>query len=82
MDALSALTVRAEILAGMESPAQDRELRLRLQVEQMNVGMGSQRRAQDPLQMAREWCARGPKNEACAALRERFFEALARALED
>lgn len=82
MDALRALTVRAEILAGAESPAQDREIRLKLQVEEMNVGMGSQRRAQDPLEMAREWCARGPKDEACSALRERFFDALARALED
>ena len=38
MDTLRAMTVRAEILAGAESPAEDRELRLKIQVEEMNVG--------------------------------------------
>ncbi len=81
-EALRTLAVRAEIAAGAESPADDRELRLKLQVEEMNVGMGSQRRAQDPLEMAREWCACGPKDGSCSELRQRFFDALARALED
>lgn len=82
MDTLRAMTVRAEILAGAESPAEDRELRLKIQVEEMNVGMGSQRPAEDPLAMAREWCAYGPKDDTCSAMRERFFAALARTLED
>lgn len=82
LDALRALTLRAEILAGTESPPEDRELRLKVQVEEMNAGMGSQRRTEDPLEMARAWCACGPKDETCSRLRERFFAALNRALED
>jgi len=81
-DALRALAIRAELLAGVESPASERELRLQVQVDRLNAGMGNQHSAPDPLALAREWCIAGPKHEGCAELRERFFAALARAMED
>lgn len=81
-EALRELAIRAELLAGVESPAADAERRLRIQVDQLNAGMGRHATAPDPLDLAREWCAMGPKHASVHALHERLFNALARALED
>ena len=74
--ALLELTVAAEIQAGIESPRQDAELRLQLQVRILNDSMnrGAQRKAAKEL--AAEWCRIGPKAPACDPLRRRFFAAL------
>ncbi|MDH3640973.1 MAG: DUF349 domain-containing protein [Gammaproteobacteria bacterium] len=81
-DALRSLAVRVELLAGIESPESERELRLQIQVDRLNAGMGQQQTDPDPLELAREWCAAGPKHEGCSELRDRMFTALARIMED
>jgi hypothetical protein len=81
-DSLRGLAIRAELLAGAESPASEHELRLQIQVDQMNAGMGRAHNAMDPLDLAREWCVLGPKHQGCDELRARFFAALTRAMED
>ena len=74
--ALRELTVAAEIQAGLESPPQDAELRLRAQVKALNesINRGTRRKASPEL--ATEWCRIGPKTPACNPLRKRFFSAL------
>ncbi|MCY4214723.1 MAG: DUF349 domain-containing protein [Gammaproteobacteria bacterium] len=74
--ALRELTVAAELQAGIESPSEDAELRLQVQVKSLNESMnrGTGRKAAPEL--AAEWCATGPKSPACDPLRRRFFAAL------
>ena len=73
---LRELTVATEIQAGIESPADDAELRLQVQVKTLNDSMnrGTVRKA--PRELAAEWCRIGPKTLACDPLRDRFFAAL------
>ena len=66
----------------MESPPDDRELRLQIQVDLLKAGMGQRHALPEPLALAREWCVAGPKHERCSDLRQRFFAALGRAMED
>jgi hypothetical protein len=82
-------TVTAELLAGLESPAGDRQLRLKIQVDQLNSGMGKRATPPDPLALAEAWCALGPKcwgrdepqlDDDCSTLRERVFQALEKLL--
>ena len=75
---LRRLTLEAEILAGIESPSADRPLRMELQVEALNRSMGRRADPRDPKGLAESWCRLGPKSEASDALRERFFQALAK----
>lgn len=78
VSALRRLALEAEILAGVESPAEDRPLRMELQVEALNRSMGRRAAERDPKELAEAWCRLGPKGEASDELRERFFQALAK----
>jgi DNA repair protein SbcC/Rad50 len=76
IDALRRLTVRAELIAGLESPAEDESLRLEVQVERLQAGLKGQGVDEEPRALAEQWCRLGPKNAEVAPLRERFFAAL------
>ncbi len=54
---LHTLTIRAEILAGQESPKEDKQLRMAYQVSQMQQGFGQRDSSFDPLIL--EWVAVG-----------------------
>ena len=73
---LRELTVAAEIQASIESPPEDAELRLQVQVKTLNesINRGTGRKA--PPELAAEWCRTGPKTPASDPLRKRFFAAL------
>ena len=74
--ALHQLTLRAEIHAGLESPATEAQERLQAQAAMLQDRMGQGIEPKAPLAMAQEWCRIGPKTAACDTLRERFFNAL------
>ena len=76
VQALHRLTLEAELLAGIESPPADRQLRLEVQVDALNQSMGRRAAEKEPPELAETWCRLGPKGEASGALRERFFSAL------
>ena len=69
-------TVAAEIQAGIESPSEDAELRLQVQVQALNDSMNRGAERKPPRELATEWCRTGPKTPACDPLRDRFFAAL------
>jgi exonuclease SbcC len=54
---LHTLTIRAEILAGQESPAEDKQVRMAYQVKQMQQAFGQRDSSFDPLVL--EWVALG-----------------------
>lgn len=70
------LALQAEIAADLPSPESDQGARMALQIEFMNAGIRDLTLT-DPFELAREWCASGPKSPAEDALRERLFTALA-----
>jgi len=74
--AIHRLTLEAELLAGIESPPEDKRLRLEVQVDALNQSMGRRVAEKEPPELAEAWCRLGPKSEACDPLRERFFNAL------
>ncbi len=78
LTALHRLTLEAELLAGIESPPQDKQLRLEVQVDALNQSMGRRAAEKEPRELADSWCRLGPKSDACNGLRERFFNALLR----
>ena len=78
VSALRRLALEAELLAGVESPPEDRPLRMELQVEALNRSMGRRAAERDPKELAEAWCRLGPKGAASDGLRERFFQALAK----
>lgn len=57
IDALKTLTIRAEILAGQESPAEDKQARMAYQVQQMQQAFGQRDSQFEPL--IQEWIALG-----------------------
>jgi DNA repair protein SbcC/Rad50 len=73
------LTVETEIRAGLESPAEDQQRRLALQVERLNQGFKQPGRIEqeDALALARRWCEIGPWDANAPALSKRFFNACA-----
>jgi DNA repair protein SbcC/Rad50 len=73
------LAIEAEIRAGLNSPAEDQQRRLALQVERLNQGFRQPGRTDDddPLALARHWCSLGPWDARSEALSERFFRACA-----
>ena len=73
---LHRLTLEAELQAGVESPPEDRQLRLEVQVEALNQSMGRRAAEKEPRELAEAWCQLGPKSEASDVLRERFFAAV------
>ena len=74
--ALRELTVAAEIQAGLESPPEDAELRLQVQVKTLNESINRGTGHKAPPELAAEWCRSGPKTPASDPLRKRFFAAL------
>ena len=74
--ALHRLTLEAELLAGIDSPQADRQLRLEVQVDALNQSMGRRAVEKEPRELAEAWCRLGPKGDAGDALRERFFAAV------
>ena len=74
--ALHRLTLEAELLAGVESPAADRQVRLEVQVDALNKSMGQRAADKEPRELAEAWCRLGPKSAASDSLRERFFDAV------
>jgi len=54
---LQTLTIRAEILAGKESPAEDKQVRMAYQVKQMQQGFGQRDSSFEPLVL--EWVGLG-----------------------
>ena len=74
--ALRELTVAAEIQAGIESPPEDAELRLQVQVKTLNESINRGKGRKAPPELAAEWCRTGPKTPASDPLRTRFFAAL------
>ena len=74
--ALHRLTLEAELQAGVESPPEDRQLRLEVQVAALNQSMGQRAAEKEPRELAEAWCQLGPKSDASNALRERFFNAV------
>ena len=78
---LRQLALRAEIHAGLESPETEAQERLQAQTAMLQDRMSQGIEPKTPLAMAQEWCGIGPKTAACDALRERFFNALAKLAE-
>ncbi len=76
VEELRRMTVRAELAASLDSPAEDEPLRLQLQVERLNAGFSGSADTADPLTLARRWRDLGAKSEAAETLRDRFFTAL------
>lgn len=76
-DALRRATVEAEIGAGAESPETDQPLRLEVQMERLQAGMGTRERAGvDVDALLARWCRHGAGLDEGSDLRARFFSAL------
>ncbi len=69
-----ALAIEMEIVAGFDTPPEDQQRRLALQVERLNQ-KHRQALDDDPAQMAERWCRTGPVDRSDDALRTRFFAA-------
>lgn len=74
------LVVRAEILAGTDSPAEDQQLRMEIQVQRLADGMGSTEQTGDRLteleKLVAKWCLQSPESSPEADLSERLNQAL------
>ena len=76
-EALRRATVEAEIGAGVESPASDQPLRLEVQMERLQAGMGTRERAGvDVDGLLDRWCRHAAGLDGGSELRARFFAAL------
>ncbi|MCG7201444.1 DUF349 domain-containing protein [Marinobacter pelagius] len=75
------LVIRAEILAGTESPAEDQQLRMEIQVQRLAEGMGNTEQSDDRLaeleKLVAQWCLQSSESTAEPALSERLNLALA-----
>ncbi|RBP25644.1 uncharacterized protein DUF349 [Marinobacter pelagius] len=74
------LVIRAEILAGAESPAEDQQRRMEIQVQRLSEGMGNTEQAGDRLseleKLVAQWCLQPPDETPETALSERLNNAL------
>lgn len=74
------LVLEAESQAGIDSPAEDAQRRLELQVEWLNAGMNSgARKSADGMELAQRWCALH-STERSNNLRARLFAAASKLL--
>lgn len=75
------LVIRAEILAGAESPTEDQQRRMEIQVQRLSEGMGNTEQTGDRLseleKLVAQWCLQPSDNTPEAALSERLNNALA-----
>lgn len=71
------LAVEIELIAGVDSPADDAELRSRLHLEQLQRKLsGKDPIERDPKKIAQNWQALGPVPAAAAGYQDRLFGAL------
>lgn len=77
-EAARRLAVKAELIAGLESPDEDEPLRLEVQVERLQAGLSGSAREEGPQALAEAWCRLGPKDDRFAGLRERTFAAISK----
>ena len=78
---LRTLTIRAEILAGLESPAEDKQVRMAYQVKQMQEAFGQRDSSFEPLIL--EWIALGGvATGVYTSLLERFNHSRARGVKN
>jgi len=74
------LVIRAEILAGVPSPAADQQKRMEIQVQRLAQGMGSAEKADNALQsveaLVASWCIQSADQPADTALASRLNSAL------
>ena len=74
------LVIRAEILSGMESPAEDQQRRMEIQVQRLSEGMGNTEQAGDRLseleKLVAQWCLQPSDETPETALSERLNSAL------
>jgi hypothetical protein len=76
------LAIEMEIVAGVDTIADDAQQRLALQVARLNQGMRTRGQlVEDPIEIARRFCSTGPAGAGAARLRDRFFRACEAALE-
>lgn len=81
LEARRALCVRLEILAGVESPPEDRALRMQLQVARLHKGMSEKEREQPvAAELEREWLMLGPAPLAESECLARRFAAARQAI--
>jgi hypothetical protein len=73
---LTRLTVEAEVAAGLESTAADKNIRLAVQVDLLNSAKGGTRKTADTRTLLEQWCQTGPKDQSIDELRVRFFRAI------
>ena len=70
-------TVEAEVGAGVESPESEQPLRLEVQMERLQAGMGARERAGiDVDGLLERWCRHAAGLDGGSDLRARFFAAL------
>lgn len=74
--ALRRLAIKVELMAGFDSPADDASLRLEVQVERLQAGLGRGAETDSAGALLDAWCRLGPKDDSAGALRERFFAAI------
>ncbi|MBD3639351.1 MAG: DUF349 domain-containing protein [Marinobacter sp.] len=74
------LVIRAEILAGSESPAEDQQRRMEIQVQRLSEGMGNGEQTGDRLaeleKLVALWCLQPPETTPETTLSERLSNAL------
>ena len=76
-EALRRATVEAEVGAGVESPESEQPLRLEVQMERLQAGMGARERAGvDVDGLLERWCRHAAGLDGGSDLRARFFAAL------
>jgi hypothetical protein len=76
------LAIEMEIVAGVETPPDDQQQRLALQVARLNQGMRSRGQVvEDPVELARRFCSTGPAADRSPRTRDRFFRACEAGLE-
>ncbi len=73
---LHRLTIRAELAAGLPSPAEDKPLRMEVQVGRLQAGLSGAGADPGAADLVGDWCRLGPKDASIEPLRERFFSAL------
>ncbi len=74
------LTIEAEVVADLPSPAEDQNARMALKIQMINAGIRNPAE-QDPTALLQRWCTAGPKDEVADALRSRFFAAIRKQFE-
>ena len=74
------LVIRAEILAGVDSPEADQKRRMEIQVQRLAEGINGTERQRDSLteleRVVAQWCLAVPDSEKAPALSERLIRAI------